>query len=70
MKRQVRVSHSPRKRILLHPARNSHPGTALGARTTFLARLLHNLANSATGISFDEGMRLAGSTVKGDAAPG
>jgi len=34
-----------------------------------LARLLHDLANYGTGISFDEGMRLAGFTIKGDAAP-
>ena len=65
MKRQVTVSHSPRKRILIHPERNSQPRDALVARTTFLARLLYNLANSVTGISFDEGTRLAGFTVKG-----
>jgi hypothetical protein len=34
-----------------------------------LARLLHNLANFGTEASFDEGMRLAGFTVRGDAAP-
>ena len=60
MKRQVRVSHSPRKGILIHPERNSQPRTALVARTTFLARLLYNLANSATGISFDAGHETGG----------
>ena len=40
-----------------------------GREDVLLARLLHNLANSSSGISFDEGMRLAGFTVKGDAAP-
>lgn len=34
-----------------------------------LARLLHHLAYSGTGASFDEGMTMAGFTVKGDPAP-
>ena len=65
MKRQVRVSHSPRKRILIHPERNSQPRTPLSPGRPSSPGSFIISPTQLTGISFDEGTRLAGFTVKG-----